>query len=131
MASYMLDTDSVSYGLRGQGRVAQNILARRPSELCMSALTLAELRYGAERKHSKRLHALIDTFADSVSVVAFDDKAAARFGAVAAQLAHGGAPIGTMDVLIAAHALAVGSILVTNNLKHFSRVRALRSESWY
>jgi len=53
MPSYMLDTDTVSFALRGQGRVATRLLAHRPSEICMSSLTLAELRYGAALRRSR------------------------------------------------------------------------------
>jgi tRNA(fMet)-specific endonuclease VapC len=72
MPSYMLDTDTVSFALRGYGRVAANLLAHRPSEIFVSSITLAELRFGAESKRSVRLHRLIDTFMDSVAVLPFD-----------------------------------------------------------
>lgn len=77
---YLLDTDSVSFALRGQGDVAARLKAQRPSALCTSAITLAELRYGADRKGSRKLHGLIDTFAAAVEVVPFDEDAAAEFG---------------------------------------------------
>jgi tRNA(fMet)-specific endonuclease VapC len=130
MARYMLDTDSVSFALRGQGRVAERILERRPSELCVSAITLAELRYGADLAGSRKLHKLIDAFVSGVVVEPFDDQAAARFGEVAAALRRGGTPIGGFDTLIAAHALVTGATLVTANAKHFGRVAGLASESW-
>ncbi len=65
MPTYMLDTDSVSLALRGQGRVADCILDHRPSELCISSITLAELHYGAEKRRSRKLRRLIRTFTDS------------------------------------------------------------------
>jgi len=61
MPAYMLDTDTVSFALRGQGRVAARLLEHRPSELCISSITLAELRYGAEARRSRKLHRLIST----------------------------------------------------------------------
>ena len=130
MPSYMLDTDTVSFALRGQGRVATRLLAHRPSEICMSALTLAELRYGADLRRSRKLGRLIDAFADSVAVADFDRAAAERFGGLGALLSRRGSPIGTIDTLIAAHALALDLTLVTNNAKHFTRVPALKTESW-
>ena len=130
MPAYMLDTDTVSFAMRGQGRVATRLLQHRPSEVCMSSLSLAELRYGADRRRSRRLHRLIDAFADSVEVVDFGRVAADRFGAIGALLARRGAPIGTIDTLIAAHALALDLTLVTNNGKHFSRVPGLTTETW-
>jgi tRNA(fMet)-specific endonuclease VapC len=66
MTRFVLDTDSVSYALRGEGNVGDRIRARKPSELCVSAITVAELRFGADRKKSKRLHALIDAFVQDV-----------------------------------------------------------------
>ena len=130
MPRYMLDTDSVSFALRGHGRVAARLLDHRPSELCISSVTLAELRYGADMRRSRKLHRLIETFATGVTVEAFDRSAADRFGSVAAALARRGTPIGGFDTLIAAHALALGLTLVTNNSKHFGKVAGLKTESW-
>jgi tRNA(fMet)-specific endonuclease VapC len=126
----MLDTDTVSFALRGQGRVAERLLEHRPPDLCMSAITLAELRYGADNRRSKKLHRLIDIFSESVAAVPFDALAASRFGVVAAQLTRSGTPIGGFDSLIAAHALSLGLTLVTNNTEHFSRVSGLKVENW-
>ena len=127
---YMLDTDSVSFALRGEGRVGERILTERPSTLCVSSITLAELRYGADKRRSRKLHRIIETFVGSLSVEAFDAAAADRFGIVAVGLDRRGTPIGGFDALIAAHALALGITLVTNNIKHFARVEGLRTESW-
>ena len=119
---YLLDTDNVSYALRGQGDVADRIKARRPSELCMSAITLAELRFGADRKGSRKLHGLIEVFAVAIEVAPFDEGAAAEFGRIGSLLAERGTtPIGEFDNLIAAHAVALRCTLVTNNTRHFSR----------
>jgi tRNA(fMet)-specific endonuclease VapC len=127
---FMLDTDSVSFALRGQGSVAARIVDHRPSEICISAVTLAELRYGADRRQSKRLHALIDAFISNVAVMPFDDVCATQFGLVASDLAERGSPIGELDALIAAHAMALDLTLVTNNVKHFERVGGLDVENW-
>lgn len=130
MPVFLLDTDTVSFALRGQGRVGAHLLDHRPSEIHLSSITLAELRYGAEKKRSRKLHGLIDTFIKAVTVLPFDQSAADRFGTVAAALAVQGAPIGEFDTLIAAHALSVRMTLVTNNTKHFSRVAGLKTENW-
>jgi len=130
MLRYMLDTDTVSFALRGEGGVADRLLECRPSELCLSSVTLAELRFGADARRSRKLHDLIDTFTQTVAVVPFDSEAADLFGRVAAGLARRGSPIGGFDTLIAAHALALGLILVTNNTKHFARVEGLGTENW-
>lgn len=130
MKKFLLDTDSVSYALRGHGNVGDQIRSRRPSEICISAITAAELRFGAERKASKRLHALIDTFIEAVEVAVFDHAAALEFGRLGNILAERGTPIGEFDVLIAAHAVTLRCVLVSNNLRHFSKVPGLIVENW-
>ncbi len=126
----MLDTDAVSFALRGVGHVGAALLERAPSEVCISAVTLAELRYGADHRQSKKLHGLIDAFTASVVVMAFDEAAATAFGKAASALARAGTPIGELDTMIAAHALSLDLTLVTNNTKHFRRVAGLRIENW-
>ena len=130
MPKYMLDTDTVSFALRGRGAVASRLLEHRPSKICISSITLAELRFGAEARRSRKLHRLIDTFAGSVTVIPFDQPAADRFAPVAAALARRGEPIGTFDTLMAVHALSRGLTFVTNNSKHFQRVGGLKIENW-
>jgi tRNA(fMet)-specific endonuclease VapC len=127
---YLLDTDSVSYALRGQGDVGERIKKQRPSELCISAITVAELRFGADRTGSRKLHGLIDVFASALEVAPFDDVAAAEFGRIASLLAERGTPIGEFGVLIAAHAVALRCTLVTNNARHFAKVPGLSLENW-
>ena len=129
-AQYMLDTDTVSFALRGHGRVKERILQHRPSEICISSITLGELRYGAERRNSQKLHELISAFSANVAVMPFDDTCADHFGRLAAELARRGSLIGEFDALIAAHASALQVTFVTNNLKHFSRVPGLMIENW-
>jgi tRNA(fMet)-specific endonuclease VapC len=121
---FMLDTDMVNWSLRGQGAVSARILEQRPSQLCVSSVTLAELRFGADAKRSRKLHVA------SVGVLPFDQAAADRFGPIANALARRGEPIGTFDTLIAAHALSSGLTLVTNNTRHFNRVSGLKLANW-
>ena len=127
---FMLDTDSVSYAIRGEGNVGARILEHKPSELCISVITLGELRFGAHRRASKKLHKLIDIFAASVAPQDFDGDAADEYGRLAADLADRGTPIGALDAMIAAHAIAKKLILVTNNEKHFRKVPGLKVENW-
>lgn len=126
----MLDTDTVSFAIRGEGAVSVRMLQHKPSEICISAITVAELRFGADKRKSRKLHGFIDGFTSSLTVVAFDEHAATRFGLVATELVRRGTPIGNYDTLIAAHALALHLILVTNNTKHFDRVDGLDTENW-
>jgi tRNA(fMet)-specific endonuclease VapC len=128
---YMLDTDIVSYALRGQGRAADVIAQHQWSELCISAITMAQLCYGAERRRSSKVRESIDDFARKLEIVPFNESCARYYGAIASDLEQRGIPIGEFDVLIAAHAVAVDATLVTNNVKHFARVPGLRVENWY
>ncbi len=130
MPRYMLDGDTVSYALRGEGHVAARLLGRQPSELCISSITLAELRFGAEGTRSQKLRRAIRRFVKDVAVVPFDAAAADRFGVVAAVLCRRGEPIGAFDTLLAAHALSLGLTVVTNNTKRFGRVPGLAVEDW-
>ena len=130
MPAYMLDTDTVSFALRGQGQVAARLLEHRPSDLCISSITLAELRYGADVRRSRKLHRLITTFVEPIDVMSFDQLAADRFAIFAGGLARRGEPIGMFDTLIAAHAWALQLTLVTNNTRHFRRVAGLVTENW-
>lgn len=126
----MLDTDSVSYVIRGVGKVALEMVRHLPSELCISSITAAELRYGADRKGSKRLHRLIDSFTAGITVEPFDARCAVHYGLLASELARRGSAMGDTDTLIAAHAVALKVTLVTNNEKHFRRVHGLKVENW-
>ena len=130
MPRYMLDADSVSHALRGQGQVAARLLEHQPSELCVSAITLAELNFGAEVMRSPRIRRAIRSFIKDVAVVPFDQGSAERFAVVAAALSTRGQPIVLYDTLVAAQALALGLTVVTNNTRHFSRVPGLAVENW-
>jgi tRNA(fMet)-specific endonuclease VapC len=130
MPRYLLDADTVSYALRGEGRVADRLLEHRPSDVCISAITLAELNYGAEAKRSPKIRRAIRSFTKDVAVVPFDEGCAERFGVVAAALATRGQPIGVYDTLVAAQALSLGLTVVTNNTRHFGRVPGLTVDNW-
>jgi tRNA(fMet)-specific endonuclease VapC len=127
---FMLDTDSVSYALRGQGGVGARLVEHAPSQICISSITAAELHFGAERRDSKKLRRLIETFTSTVAVMPFDGECALAFGKVAARLVAKGRPIGQYDALIAAHAFALEVTLVTNNEKHFGHVEGLKLANW-
>src|SRR5438552_2276134 len=103
----LLDTDTVSFALRGEPRVVARLTEARPSFVAISAVTLAELRFGASHRKSRRLHSLIDGFVSGVHVLPFDADVATRFGDLAASLARAGTPIGQLDTMIAAHALTL------------------------
>lgn len=130
MPRYMLDADTVSYALRGHGQVGTRLLEHQPSELCISAITLAELNFGAQVKRSQKIRRAIRRFTKDIVVLPFDEASAERFGVVAAALTTRGEPIGLYDTLVAAQALSLGLTVVTNNTRHFSRVPGLAVENW-
>lgn len=127
---YLLDTNTVSYALRGYGQVKEQLLAHRPSDIGVSAISVAELRFGAYKRGSRKLHRLIDTFLDSIEQAAFGSRAADRYGGIAAELQKRGEPIDMADAMIAAHALELGVTLVTHNVRHFQRIDGLEVADW-
>ena len=127
---YMLDTDTVSFALRGEGDVGRRILLHQLSDLCVSAITLAELLYGAIRARSARIERSIFDFVRRIDVMPFDDACAVRYAHIASDLSARGERIGELDTMIAAHALSLNLTLVTNNVRHFTRVQDLRVENW-
>ena len=135
MTRYVLDTDTCSYVMRARDRGLLSVMeerAREGADLSISAVTYAELRLGAERSGStQRYNAAIRAFCERLSgVLAWDRSAADAFASLQARLLAGGKPIGSNDAMIAAHALSLGRVLVSNNVKHFSRVPGLRLENW-
>jgi tRNA(fMet)-specific endonuclease VapC len=127
--SYMLDTNAVSFVFKNQGRVAQRLLSFKPSAICVSAITVGKLRYGAEKRGSQKLHSLIDRFLLPFTVAPFGEAEATRYGELYVTLERNGTPIGELDTMIAAHALTLAVTLVTND-DHFSHVAGLQLEDW-
>lgn len=128
----ILDTDTCSYILRRRPLSVKTQFEKVGSEnLAISAVTLAELYYGAARHpDSARIRREIEDLAARLKVLAWDDGAADHYCGLRAGLEKAGTPIGAMDMMIAAHALSLGAVLVTNNLQHFERVPGLRLENW-
>lgn len=120
----------MSYALRGVGGVEARIRSARPSELGVSAITVAELRFGAHKRRSKKLHQLIDRFLAPIQELPFDSGAADCYGRIVARLQAEGRPIGMADAMIGAHALSLGLTLVTHNLRHFRRIEGLDLDDW-
>lgn len=127
----MLDTNIVSDLVRNpQGAVTQHIIKVGSEAVCISIITAAELRYGCARKRSARLLENVEAILGSIQVLAFDVPADAEYGKIRVELEAAGKPIGPNDFLIAAHAYALGAVLVTANTSEFSRVRGLKVENW-
>lgn len=127
---YLLDTNTVSFAIRGVGRVGERILRLRPDEIAVSAVTEAELWFGVDKVGSKRLERAVNGFLSGLPVLDLDRGAARTYGTLRARLERRGAPIGVADTLIAAHAISRGLTLVTNNTRHFKRIPGLAVEDW-
>jgi len=126
-ARYMLDTNTVSYILKGQSPRARKKLANLTSEdeVCISAVTEAEVRCGlARRPISQAAHAEIDRFLEAIDILPWDSEAARIYGQMRAELERSGRTLANMDLLIAAHAAARRMVLVTSD-RSFRNLGAL------
>lgn len=132
MTRYLLDTNACADYLNGRhAPVVERIQACRPGDLVISSLVEAELRYGVHRSvHRRANDARLQVLLANVDSVPFDSKAAAVYGRIRSILEAAGRPIGPNDLLIAAHALALQLILVTDNVAEFDRVPGLKVENW-
>jgi tRNA(fMet)-specific endonuclease VapC len=127
----LLDTDVCIAIINRDERVRPHLEEHAPSTLRMSAITLAELRFGAAKStQPKRAVANLNALLSKVGVVPFDEAATARYGELRALLERRGSPIGPLDTLIAAHALSMRWTLATHNVREFRRVPRLAVEDW-
>ena len=131
MLTYMLDTNICIYVMKiypSELREKFNALAE---QLCISSITLGELHYGAEKSaHRVENLTAIEHFTARLDVLPFADKAAAHYGQVRAELERAGTPCGPHDMQIGGHARSEGLIVVTNNMREFSRMPGVRAEHW-
>ena len=132
MNLHMLDTDTCSYIIRERpASVLERFRQLTMEQLCISVVTYAELLYGVERSSSKRINRpIVDDFVRHLDVIAWDEAAAEQYGKIRADLEARGEPIGAMDMMIAAHAKSIKAVLITNNQKHFARIKRLMIENW-
>jgi tRNA(fMet)-specific endonuclease VapC len=127
---YMLDTNMVSHLIRQHPAVVRRVVATSMASLCVSAITAGELLFGlAKRPAATRLHLAVREFLRRVDVLAWDNTVATRYGTVRADLQNRGMSLAPIDLLIAAHALSAGAVLVTNDLA-FHQVTSLDVEDW-
>jgi tRNA(fMet)-specific endonuclease VapC len=128
---YLLDTNIVSDLVRHpQGQVVQRIRKVGEARVCTSIIVAAELRYGAAKKGSTRLSAQLEAVLIALDVLPLESPADVFYASLRADLEAAGKPIGGNDLLIAAHALALGCTIVTDNEREFARVRDLTCENW-
>ena len=127
---YLLDTNAASYAINKKSAAMDRHLARAAmAELGVSAVTEGELRYGAARSGSAPLQATVEQFLLKVTVLPWDSEAAREYGDLRAMLERAGRLMGSLDMMIATHALALGLILITND-RAFGRIKTLKTEDW-
>lgn len=128
----LLDTKTCIYIINKRSHAAVSMLRDRAHlGIGISAVTYAELEYGVAASAARdKNHRTLDRFVTPLDILPFDDTAARHYGEVRAHLKRSGTPIGPNDMFIAAHALALGATLVTNNEREFRRVPGLSLENW-
>lgn len=129
---YMLDTNICIYAIKNKPEIViKRFLQHVPDEMCISAVTYAELMHGVEKSQAVEKNRLaMSLFLSPITVLEFDSYAAEEYGRIRAGLEKKGTPIGPMDMLIAGHAKSQGLTLVTNNVREFERVEGLIVEDW-
>jgi tRNA(fMet)-specific endonuclease VapC len=128
---WLLDTNMISDLVRNPfGPVAQRIETADNEEICTSIVVACELRYGVTKRGSIKLTERIEATLAYIDVRPLIEDADRHYAALRCQLEHRGKPIGSNDMLIAAHALALGATLVTANTREFIRIENLSLENW-
>jgi tRNA(fMet)-specific endonuclease VapC len=128
---FLLDTNTLSDLVRNpQGAIAARIAEAGEDAICTSIIVAAELRYGAARKGSARLSAQLAAVLGAIEIAAFEAPADTVYGELRASLERHGQIIGGNDLLIAAHAMALGCAVVTANEREFSWIKGLTVENW-
>ena len=132
MIRYMLDTNICIYVIRNKpNRLIQHLQGLRIDDVGISSITLSELEYGVAKSQKPQQNKLALTeFLVPIEILPYDDMAAVQYGEIRALLERQETPIGSLDMLIAAHALSLNAILVTNNESEFRRVSGLIVENW-
>ena len=129
---YLLDTNICIVLIRQKSAaVLQRLISQKPGDVGISSITLAELVYGVEKSAQvEQNKAALQQFILPLELADFDQSAALVYGKIRTGLERAGQVIGSMDMLIAAHALSLDAILVTNNVGEFQRVNGLVLEDW-
>jgi tRNA(fMet)-specific endonuclease VapC len=128
---YLLDPNTVSYAIKGNVPSVRERLQKAPvSDVAISVITEAELRFGvAKYPEAIRLKVIVEEFLRFVDVRPWDSDAARQYATVRAVVERAGRPIGNLDIMIAAHAMALGAVLVSGD-RVFRRVKGLKIEDW-
>ena len=127
----MLDTNIISDLIRNpQGRAAKRIAKVGEDNICTSIIVAAELRYGCAKSGSTRLLKAVEELLGEIEVLPLEVPADTEYGGIRSELEAAGKPIGSNDLLIAAHASAIQATIVTANTDEFKRIRGLNVENW-
>ncbi|MFM2397821.1 MAG: hypothetical protein RLZZ144_1071 [Pseudomonadota bacterium] len=128
---FMLDTNICIYVINSR---PASVLARfkqvQLGDIAISSVTAAELAFGVAKSGSARNRQALEMFLATLEILPFDESAIWHYGDLRADLERRGQPIGSLDTMIAAHALSTHTILVTNDTREFERVPNLRLENW-
>jgi tRNA(fMet)-specific endonuclease VapC len=129
---YLLDTNICIYLIKqNPNKVLKHFKSHAVGDIGISSITLAELRYGVSKSlHVEKNRQALDEFILPLEIAGFDEQAAGEYGFIRAELEKIGKPIGSMDMLIGAHALALGVTLVTNDTKEFKQIKSLKIADW-
>ena len=128
---YLLDTNIVSAVIRQPDCAVARRLASMPREtFCISIVVATELRFGVFRKASAKLAKQVKTVLEGIDIIPMEEPVDQHYGRIRAELSRLGLPIGQNDLFIAAHARALGLVLVTDNVREFARVPDLAIENW-
>jgi tRNA(fMet)-specific endonuclease VapC len=132
MTEYLLDTNICIYIIKKRPEtVFEKFKLCLPGSIAISSITMAELQYGINKStNPKKNQQALEQFLLPLDILEFSTKAAIEYGIIRDNLEKKGTPIGPLDLLIAAHARSIGTVLVTNNVKEFDRVENLEVENW-
>ena len=125
----VIDTDTISYFLRGNESVKAKFIAHQ-SKLASTTINYSELIYGLTKKDSKQYLPKVERIFENIKLYSFDKKSAKTFGILKSTMQQKGIVVADMDLMIASIAMAYNEVLISNNLKHFSKIEGLCVESW-
>lgn len=128
---HLLDTNICIYIINVRPpQVLAKFREHPPGTVAISTVTACELAFGVAKSQSERNHRALQMFMAPLEILPFDESVVWQYAQIRSDLERQGQPIGALDMMIAAHALALSAILVTNNTKEFSRVADLKIENW-
>lgn len=130
MTGLMLDTDISSYIIKRRPAAIAERFHKHADSLCVSVITAAELRFGAEKSGRPHLVELVEAYLERLAILDWTESVSAHYAGIRTVLERSGKPIGNMDLLIASHAVSQRLTLITNNLRHFTLVPGLKVEAW-